>query len=803
MRLIFLGGAFIGGVLAGSLFQPPLACLLISLLPLPLLLLRRQWQPVLLASACILLFLGGALYYQSVLPADDAGCLSYYNDSGEAVIRGTVCQQPDERDTTTQLRLSGLEIETGGGWQEIQGDILLFVPRYPEYYYGDFLLATGQPETPPVFEGFDYAEYLAREGIYATMLYPQIEVLDSGRGSPVMAWLYSLRDDMAHTLNAVLPQPQASLAEGIVLGMRGNIPDELKDSFSQSGTAHLLAISGLHLSIIAGLVLSLGLRLFGRQRYVYVWLALAVIWLYAVISGLHAPVVRSGIMVSVFLAAELLGRQRSSIAALVLAAAIMIGVNPQVLFTASFQMSFAAMIGLVFILPPLHRLGRRIIGNRLDKLPPLRAVAGCLNDGLSVTLAAVLAVWPLVACYFGIVSLVGPLTTLLALPALPAIITLGIVSGGLGFIALPLAQAGGWLLWPFLAYLLMAVEGFAGLPLSHIEVGSFSAPFIWLYYAALAVVLWLVHRRRADEFTGGPSSITGHMDSSGFFPRLSWKWLVLPLALVAMLVPSVVAAQPDDNLHVTFLDVGQGDAILISKGNQQVLIDGGPGSQAITRELSRYMPFWDRTIELVVLSHPHDDHVSGLVEVLRSYRVEQVLYAESDCQSAVYAEWLNLIEEKDIAATTACAGQRIEFDEVVIDVLNPTQPPMTGTDSDEDNNSLVLYAGLGEISFLLTGDIMWPAELELLGRRAVPQCTVLKVAHHGSSTSTTAGFLAVAEPQLAIISVGGDNSFGHPTDEVLQRLIQALGEDNIYRTDEDGSIQFISDGQKLWLETAE
>jgi len=204
----------------------------------------------------------------------------------------------------------------------------------------------------------------------------------------------------------------------------------------------------------------------------------------------------------------------------------------------------------------------------------------------------------------------------------------------------------------------------------------------------------------------------------------------------------------------------------------------------------------------VVLSHPHDDHVSGLVEVLRSYRVEQVLYAESDCQSAVYAEWLNLIEEKDIAATTACAGQRIEFDEVVIDVLNPTQPPMTGTDSDEDNNSLVLYAGLGEISFLLTGDIMWPAELELLGRRAVPQCTVLKVAHHGSSTSTTAGFLAVAEPQLAIISVGGDNSFGHPTDEVLQRLIQALGEDNIYRTDEDGSIQFISDGQKLWLETA-
>jgi competence protein ComEC len=801
LRLIWLSAAFIGGVFIGSLWQLPPLCLLAALLPLPLLLLRRYWRRVLLAAFCVLLFCGGALYYQSVLPDDGASYLGYYNDSGEAVIRGIVSRQPDERDTTTQLRLSGLEMQIDGGWRPIQGDVLLFVPRYPQYEYGDFLSVIGEPQTPPVFAGFDYAEYLAREGVYATMLYPQLEVLDTGRGSPLMAWLYSVREDISRTLGAVLPQPQASLAEGMVLGMRGNIPDELREDFSQTGSAHLLAISGLHLSIVAGLALGLGLRLFGRRRYVYVWLALGVVWLYAVITGLHAPVVRAGIMVSVFLAAELLGRQRSSISALLLAAAVMVGVNPQVLFTASFQMSFAAMAGLVFLLPPLHRLGRRIIVDRLDKLPPLRAAAGFLNDGLSVTLAAVLAVWPLVAYYFGIVSLVGPLATLLALPVLPAVIALGIATGGLGFIALPLAQAAGWLLWPFLAWLLLVVEGLAALTLSHIEAGAFIAPFIWVYYVVLIAILWLIHKRRPADEVYIPSSITSHIDT-GLLPKISWKWLAVPLVLTIVMLPVVIAAQPDDNLHVTFLDVGQGDAVLISKGNQQVLIDGGPGSQAIALELSRYMPFWDRTIELVVLSHPHDDHVGGLVEVLESYNIEQVLYAGSDSQSAAYTEWLNIVKEKDIAATIAFAGQSIRFDGVVIEVLNPPSPPLTGTDSDEDNNSLVLHAALGEVSFLLTGDIMWPAELELLGNRSIPQCSVLKVAHHGSSTSTSDSFLAVAEPRLAVISVGGDNTYGHPTDEVMQRLAEALGEENIYRTDLDGSIEFITDGENLWLKTA-
>jgi competence protein ComEC len=284
-------------------------------------------------------------------------------------------------------------------------------------------------------------------------------------------------------------------------------------------------------------------------------------------------------------------------------------------------------------------------------------------------------------------------------------------------------------------------------------------------------------------------------------PKLTKKWLILPLLAVAIIMAVVVTATiPDDKLHISFLDVGQGDAILIQKGSQQILIDGGPSPQAITMELSSKMPFWDRSIDLVILTHPQSDHITGLVEVLSKYQVEQVLYPDLDCDSPIYDEWLRLIEEKEIESTLACAGQQIDLDGVLIEVLNPQKNLFTGTESDTDNNGVVLHISMGEISFLLTADLMWQGELELITERAIPQSTVLKVAHHGSATSTTAEFLAVVSPQIAVISVGEDNDYGHPSDDVINRLEAKLGSDNIYRTDEDGTIEFITDGDRLWLD---
>jgi competence protein ComEC len=425
-------------------------------------------------------------------------------------------------------------------------------------------------------------------------------------------------------------------------------------------------------------------------------------------------------------------------------------------------------------------------------------------DIFAASLAAIVAVWPLIAYNFGIVSLVGLPATFFSLPALPFIIVTTALVAFVGLLASLVAQVLGWLAWLFLSYLVFIVQGFDALPYASLEATAISVWYVLGYYAILAgVIAFLNHRTKLADFFSGLTSRIKKIAEDIPKPRLGFspKWLVLPLLVVVILVWSIALTMPDDKLRVSFLDVGQGDAILIQKGNQQVLIDGGPSPQAISLGLGNKMPFWDRTIELVILTHPSADHVTGLVEVLHRYKVKQVLYPDLDYRSDIYDEWLKLLKEKDIKSAIAQAGQQIDLGEVVIKVLNPQIPLLTGTESDIDNNSVVLSLRLGDVSFLLTADIMWEAEFELIARRANLHSTVLKVAHHGSRTSTTSQFLAAVDPEAALISVGADNPFGHPNPEVLARLVDRLGEDDVYRTDEDGTIRFITDGERLWVKT--
>jgi len=341
--------------------------------------------------------------------------------------------------------------------------------------------------------------------------------------------------------------------------------------------------------------------------------------------------------------------------------------------------------------------------------------------------------------------------------------------------------------------MLLVVNGFAAFPLSSIEVGSVDTTLIVVYYLALASAIWLNSNRK--RVTNLMPKITNLVSN------LPKKWVIPPLLVVAILVSLAAATMPDDNLRISFLDIGQGDAILIqTPAHQDILIDGGPSSQAISLELGKKLPFWDRTIDLVVLTQPHADHVTGLVEVLQRYKVKQVLYADLDFESDIYDEWLRLIKEKNIKCTIAQAGQQIDLGKgVVIEVLNPPEMLLSDTSSDIDNNGVVLRLSMDEVSFLFTADIGQEAEFELINRRADLHSTVLKVAHHGSDTSTCQEFLAVVNPQLAVISAGADNPFGHPSDEVLERLNERIGLENIFRIDEQSTIEFITDGERLWV----
>ncbi len=236
-------------------------------------------------------------------------------------------------------------------------------------------------------------------------------------------------------------------------------------------------------------------------------------------------------------------------------------------------------------------------------------LANFTTDSLAAALGAIIAVWPAVAHYFGTVSPVSPLTTLLILPVLPTAIITGALAGGLGLIALPVAQAMGWLSWLFWSYILLIVKAFAAFPSLSAKVDSVGVNTIWIYYVVLATAIWL-----SKNWKQVTAWLKPNIDkSASFASRLPKKWLISPLLVIAILMSITAATMPDGNLHVSFLDIGQGDAILIHQGSQQILVDGGPSPRAITEELGRQMPFWDRTMDLVVLTHPDADHLAGLV----------------------------------------------------------------------------------------------------------------------------------------------------------------------------------------------
>ncbi len=795
MVLVALSVAWVLGVWLGSFYGLPPWLLACGAIPvLVLLVARRSPKPLLVTAACLCLVAGAGLYARHALYDVSETSLRSWNDLGAVQIRGVLASDPDVREGSTRLEVAATSLELDGQRHEVSGTLLVFVPRYPSCAYGDAVLLAGEMVTPPQLDDFDYRGYLEHRGIYSIMQYPAVTVTGAGRGNPVLAGIYDLRRHLAASLSSALPEPRASLARALVLGDRGGLPDDVRAQFNRSGTAHLLAVSGLHLGIMAGILLALGTALFGRRRYFYVWFALAGVWAYAVLTGFNPPVVRGAVMASLFLLAEALGRQRSGFVALAFAAAVMTAVHPYVLGDASFQLSFLAMSGLVFLFPLLRDAGRSLAGRWLGEAGALVAFADFTVDVLSATLGALVAVWPAVAWYFGTVALAGPLATFLALPVLPAVIVLGGLAA-VGGLAVPVVgQAIGWLAWLFLSWLLLVTGWLGGPGGPVVSVSPFSSALLWLYYAVLTAALWLVYRwRRRSPAAGATGRMRGGL-SLGLSLSLDWRWLVVPLAVLALLTTITASTYPDDDVHVGFLDVGQGDATLVTRGTTQVLVDGGPGPEAVMTGLAARMPFWDRTVEVIVLSHPHEDHLAGLVEVLRRYNVERVIEPPLTVATPLVEEWDRLLDEKGIVPTVVTGEDVATFGNGLS--LDITCSYSNGSGS-EDVPTLVVRVDAGGAAFLLTADITAAAERDLVHGRADLDVDVLQVSHHGSAGSSCPEFLAVASPAIAVVSCGLDNPYGHPAPETLARLDAAVGPSNVCRTDEAGSVDFTWDGGTL------
>jgi len=779
--LLYLGCAWLAGIwLASFLFPPPGALGVAFFLSSLSLLLGWREARLRLINLCLLSLFLGAFRYSVALPHFDETALAYYN--GHTVtLEGVVAGEPDIRDRKVKLRLAVERLKCEGEWLEVQGLALIDAYRYPAYGYGDQLEVEGELETPPEFESFSYKDYLACQGVYSLLRYPEIRRLAQGKGTPFFAALYALKDRAQATIRALLPEPEAFLLSGILLGRDSEIPKDLWNAFNRTQTTHIIVISGFNIAIVAGLLSYIGQRILGRNRSLY--FALSGIVLYTLFVGADPPVVRAAIMGGLYIIAIHLGRQAHALISLVVAAFLMTLLNPFTLWDLGFQLSFAATLGLILFVPSWQGW----LVSRLDSLSwgVLSSGLKVLGESIIVTLAAQIWVLPIILHNFRLFSFVSLLSNALIVPAQAGVMILGGAATILGLIFQPLGQVVAWAAWLFLRWTTFIVQLTARWPWAAVDIEGFSLGLAMLFYGVL-LAFWMV---RGSSFSGFEKPLA---------KRLPMGVVLGILAIVALLVWLAFFTLPDGRLHVSFLDVGQGDSILIeSPSGHQILVDGGPSPAAVTFALGKALPFWDRSLDLVVLTHPQEDHLAGLIGVLERYQIGLLLDSGEDCASEACQRFWELVEVKEIPCRKAVAGMQVELEEGVrIEVFHPPSELLRGTGSDVNNNSVVLKVTMGRGSLLLTGDIEEEGERALLASGQPLRSLVLKAPHHGAATSLPPPFLQEVSPQLVIISVG-ENRFGHPAPETLAKLSSL----NTLRTDEEGAIEVVTDGERYWVVT--
>lgn len=689
------------------------------------------------------------------------------------------------------------------------------------------------------------SEYLERKGYDATGVIKgasSIVRLDEARVFPVLAWLYEWRERLQREIDSRFDPETAGVLDAALLGNRYNLSSAAAERFREGGTFHVLVISGLHITFIGGIVLLVVRRLTGRRMVQFV-LPAVVVWCYSLAVGAEASVVRAALMFTFVGFGALLFRPASSLNSLGAAAVVLLVHNPRELFDPSFQLTFLSVLAIVAIAWPLlqkfaaigswyptgespyppncprelqtfceilfwserrwkREMARSTHRYRLFKAP-LAAVferyelQRCLRyifGAVVVSVAVQIVLLPQMIVYFhrlSLSSLVLNIVVSVLLAVLAAVALLALLVAQLSApLAAPLFKFAGAIDW----LMVHSVDPFAGIGLASLRLPEYSGWPRLIYVAYYLPLLLLIVA----------------LDRWQPLARSSRKRnrRVLPFAVVQCVLVMILIAHPfsaarmDAKLRIDFLDVGQGDAALITMPDgTTLLVDGGgrprfrsdtterPGRSIGEAVVSEYL-WWrglDR-VDYVLATHADADHIDGLNDVLRNFAVGAALVGRTPANDPEF-----LIFSESLAGSnlqTIQAGDVIRIGEVEVRVLWP--PP--GNDSNNDD-SVVLRLQFRNRSILLTGDIEKKAEAALMA--AELEADVVKVAHHGSRTSSTEPFVTATKPRFAIISVGRDSMFGHPHAEVVERW-KAIGAE-VLITGECGTITVTTDGTDLWL----
>ena len=659
-------------------------------------------------------------------------------------------------------------------------------PPNPTLRVGDRISATLEytSQSPEV------RERARVRGIQAAARTYSVTLLSRGG---LLEWL---RSRIGDDLERVIPAPAGGFAAAIVVGLRERVDERLADAFTATGLGHVVALSGWNVAITMAVADRALRRLPPRRRR---WSLIIIALLYGLLAGASASVIRASVMSAAALVAAAGGRRGAGAVALAHAALALLILDPSIAYDAGFRLSALATAGLLAKSADWSRVAIQLT----PRLPrPLQRPWSVIAEDVAVSIAAQAATIGVVIALFGRVALWSiPLTLLIAplIPAATGAALLAILAGEVApYLAGPLSLIPSALALPASALFRTAAciaEAGAQLPLTDLVVPRHAT---FAVGAALSLIGLVALNRRAaspSEQSAEPKiGISGRVSAAGG----------VVILLVSSLLSSGSAAAPG-SLRISVLDVGQGDAILVELQGRRMLIDGGPDPARLSVELDALIPSWDRKIDVLVASHPHEDHLAGLPRLLDRYQIRSILGAETRGGGPASASWRELLLNRQVTYHTVTTGTAFMLGSARLEVLWPDQAALKYEPADGgsalNNRSIVLRLDVSGFSALFTGDIESNVDA-LIARRLEGPVDMLKAPHHGSATASSRTLLQAADPRLSVISVGEKNSYGHPASATIDRLGERGGA--VLRTDLDGTVSVTvqSTGIKVKTDTS-
>ena len=662
-------------------------------------------------------------------------------------------------------------------------------------FSGEFIEATKQRN----YGGFNYKQYLKTLKIYGSIKVEEIEVIASNQTNLFFRITNEIAFNIKQKIDSFMKKEDAAILKGLLLGDTTEIADEIQENFRISSISHILAVSGMHVTyVIIGIKMLFESHL-GKRKTKFIIIIFLI--LYTFITGFSPSIVRASVMGILLVGAEILHRKNDIWNSIAISLLLILFYNPFLIMNVGLQFSYLGTIGIIVFHKNILKLLKDIkTKNKKWKYQYNKKIIKFINkvkEVLAVSISAQLTILPVMIYHFNLLGIYFFITNLLVSVIIGPIIMLGAIAIFFSIFLFPIAQILGVIL-EILIKSLIVISNFSKIPFSKIYVATPKIYDIILYFILIFLfnlLYTLYHSKELNRTQMRARNLIALIRYKVFMNRGKYKKIIFILVFIIIFI-SITPKK----LNIHFVDVGQGDCtFIVTPRKQTILIDGG-GSTSKEYDVGKntLLPYvLDRgytKLDYIFISHFDQDHVAGILTILEELKVETVIIPKQEENTENYQKFLELIKEKRIKVNIVKKGDRVNIEKnVYFDILWPEKEQIK--ENVINNNATVMKMYYGIFSILFTGDIEEKAEEKILkvyeGKERLLNANILKVAHHGSKTSTTEKFLKWVNPKAALIGVGENNLFKHPSEKTIENLRRHNV--TIYRTDENGEITITID----------